>query len=210
MCCVHFHQNLVMPNLVCCTKVCLLMFPYAISNSKQRVYYSYQWNRRILGGGSLNFERTIGSRSVNVSRIKEPSITVLSMTLKNWWFSSKNRRFSSCYRNFFPKKNLIMIIYQNRFFQFFENWNVSGYIIHGLIIGKYISLILRIAQTLVWAVGVLCVYGLRLTLYASVNGRLEYIGSISRPKLGIDGIEALWELLLNKYKVPIGGWMHKV
>jgi hypothetical protein len=37
----------------------------------------------------------------------------------------------------------------------------------------------------------MCVYGLRLTLYASVNGTLEYVGSISRPKLGIDGIEAL-------------------
>ncbi len=113
-----FSSNLVMPNLVCCTKVCLLMFPYAISNSKQRVYYSYQWHRRILGGGSLNFERTIGSGFVNVSRIKEPSITVLSMTSKNWRFSSKNRRFFSCYLNFFPKFFFIMIIYQNRFLQF--------------------------------------------------------------------------------------------
>jgi uncharacterized membrane protein YphA (DoxX/SURF4 family) len=56
-------------------------------------------------------------------------------------------------------------------------------------IGKYISLILRILLNLgFWTIGVLCVYGLRLTLYASVNGTLEYIGSISRPKLGIDGI----------------------
>jgi hypothetical protein len=49
------------------------LVPYAISNSNQGVYYSYQWNRRILRGGSLNF--------------KEPSVPVLSM-----FPESKNRQ----------------------------------------------------------------------------------------------------------------------
>jgi hypothetical protein len=158
----------------------------------------------------LNFERTIGSRCVNVSRIKEPSITVLSMTLKNWRFSSKNLRFSSCYLNFFPKKNLkhdyipksvLSIFWELKCKWVYNTWvdNRQVYIPHS-----------KNCSTLVLTVSVLCVYGLRLTLYASANGTLEYIGSISRPKLGIDGIEVLWELLLNKYKVPIGGWMHKV
>jgi hypothetical protein len=45
-----------------------------------------------ISSGSLNFERTISSGSFNVSRIKESSITVISIALKNQWFSSKNRQ----------------------------------------------------------------------------------------------------------------------